>query len=87
MLERNGLFYAIRMGLSPNEIGKIVEDVINYGIAGDCLGIHAHNDTENAVANTLAAIDAGVRQIQGTLNGLGERWETQTLLLLSQLYC
>jgi len=60
-------------GSLPNEIRKIVEDVINYGIAGDCLGIHAHNDTENAVANTLAAIDAGVRQIQGTLNGLGER--------------
>ena len=37
-------------GSLPNEIGKIVEDVINYGIAGNCLGIHAHNDTENAVA-------------------------------------
>ena len=37
------------------------------------LGIHTHNDTENAVANTLAAVRAGARQIQGTLNGLGER--------------
>ena len=40
---------------------------------GDHLGIHAHNDTEQAVANSLAAVRAGVRQIQGTLNGLGER--------------
>mgnify|MGYP001161447762 FL=1 len=79
-------------GSLPNEIGKIVEDVINYGIAGNCLGIHAHNDTENAVANTLAAIDAGVRQIQGTLNGLGERCGNANLtsiiptLLLKQPY-
>lgn len=40
---------------------------------GDRVGIHTHNDTENAVANTLAAVDAGARHIQGTLNGLGER--------------
>ena len=40
---------------------------------GDHLGIHAHNDTEQAVANSFAAVRAGVRQIQGTLNGLGER--------------
>ena len=40
---------------------------------GTHLGIHTHNDTENAVANTLAAVRAGARQIQGTLNGLGER--------------
>ena len=37
------------------------------------IGIHCHNDTENAVANSLAAVNAGARQIQGTLNGLGER--------------
>ena len=42
-------------------------------IPGDRLGIHAHNDTEKAVANSLAAVRAGARQIQGTLNGLGER--------------
>ena len=40
---------------------------------GDHVGIHAHNDTEQAVANSLAAVRAGARQIQGTLNGLGER--------------
>ena len=37
------------------------------------LGIHTHNDTETAVAGSLAAIQAGARQVQGTLNGLGER--------------
>lgn len=40
---------------------------------GTHLGIHTHNDTENAVANSLAAVRAGCRQVQGTLNGLGER--------------
>jgi 2-isopropylmalate synthase len=43
------------------------------GMPGDHLGIHAHDDTGQAVANSLAAIEAGVRQIQGTLNGIGER--------------
>ena len=42
-------------------------------IPGTHLGIHTHNDTENAVANSLAAVRAGARQIQGALNGLGER--------------
>jgi 2-isopropylmalate synthase len=60
-------------GALPAEIKQIVQEVIAAGLPGDRLGIHAHNDTENAVANTLAAIDAGARQIQGTLNGLGER--------------
>jgi 2-isopropylmalate synthase len=60
-------------GVLPAEVGQIVRDVIAAGIPGDRLGIHCHNDTENAVANSLAAVDAGARQIQGTLNGLGER--------------
>ena len=60
-------------GTLPEEIALIVKDVIAEGIPGDRLGIHTHNDTENAVAGTLAAVDAGVRQLQGTLNGLGER--------------
>jgi 2-isopropylmalate synthase len=42
-------------------------------VPGDHVGIHAHNDTEQAVANSFAAVLAGARQIQGTLNGLGER--------------
>ncbi|EPX84999.1 citramalate synthase [Salipiger mucosus] len=60
-------------GTLPTEIGRIVGEVIAGGIPGDRLGIHTHNDTESAVAGTLAAVDAGARQIQGTLNGLGER--------------
>ena len=59
-------------GTLPHEIEKIVADVAHH-VPGDRLGIHTHNDTENAVANTLAAVRAGVRHIQGTLNGLGER--------------
>ncbi|MFP7673226.1 citramalate synthase [Marivita sp. S0852] len=60
-------------GTLPQEIGTITRAVVGAGIPGDHLGIHTHNDTEMAVAGTLAAVDAGARQIQGTLNGLGER--------------
>lgn len=60
-------------GTLPGEVASIVREVIGEGIAGDRLGIHAHDDTGLGVANTLAAIEAGVRQVQGTLNGLGER--------------
>jgi 2-isopropylmalate synthase len=59
-------------GTLPHEVEKIVGDVV-AAIPGDHVGIHAHNDTEQAVANSLAAVRAGARQIQGTLNGLGER--------------
>ncbi|MBO6882149.1 MAG: citramalate synthase [Marivita sp.] len=60
-------------GALPSEVGRITEAVIASGIPGSHVGIHTHNDTEMAVATTLAAVDAGARQIQGTLNGLGER--------------
>lgn len=59
-------------GTLPSEIFKIVTQVTKK-IPGKNLGIHCHNDTGNAVANSLAAVEAGVRQIQGTINGLGER--------------
>src|ERR1700738_9300 len=59
-------------GALPHEVEKIVAEVVKV-IPGDHVGIHAHNDTEQAVANSLAAVRAGARQIQGTLNGLGER--------------
>src|SRR6201995_613029 len=59
-------------GTLPHEVEAIVREVIKQ-IPGDHVGIHAHNDTEQAVANSLAAVRAGARQIQGTLNGLGER--------------
>jgi len=59
-------------GTMPDRIETVVREVVKH-IPGDHVGIHAHNDTEQAVANSLAAVRAGVRQIQGTLNGLGER--------------
>ena len=51
------------------------------------LGIHAHNDTENAVANSLAAVETGVRQIQGTINGLGERCGNANLMSIIPTLC
>jgi 2-isopropylmalate synthase len=69
-------------GSMPHEITRIVGEVIATGISGERLGLHPHNDTENAVANSLAAIRAGVRQIQGTLNGLGERCGNANLVSL-----
>jgi 2-isopropylmalate synthase len=59
-------------GTLPHEVEEMVRAVVK-AIPGDHVGIHAHNDTEQAVANSLAAVRAGARQIQGTLNGLGER--------------
>ena len=68
-------------GTLPDEVFEIVSDVARH-IPGARLGIHTHNDTENAVANTLAAIQAGVRQAQGTINGLGERCGNANLVSL-----
>jgi 2-isopropylmalate synthase len=79
-------------GTLPAEVHQITKAVIAAGLPGDHLGIHTHNDTENAVACSLAAIDAGARQVQGTLNGLGERCGNANLtsliptLLLKQPY-
>ena len=68
-------------GTLPNEVGDIVSEV-SKKIPGKNLGIHAHNDTENAVANSLMAVLAGVRQVQGTINGLGERCGNANLISL-----
>lgn len=69
-------------GTLPEEVGAITKAVIASGIPGDRLGIHTHDDIGCAVASTLAAIDAGARQIQGTLNGLGERCGNANLTTL-----
>jgi 2-isopropylmalate synthase len=69
-------------GTLPSDVGRITADVIASGIPGDRLGIHCHDDTGNAVANSLAAVEAGARQIQGTLNGLGERCGNANLTTL-----
>jgi 2-isopropylmalate synthase len=59
-------------GTMPDEVARIVGEV-NSRVPAGRLGIHAHDDTGQAVANTLAAVLAGARQVQGTLNGVGER--------------
>jgi 2-isopropylmalate synthase len=69
-------------GTLPGEIHDITRAVIEAGIPGDNIGIHCHDDTGNAVAGSLAAIDAGARQVQGTLNGLGERCGNANLVSL-----
>ncbi len=68
-------------GTLPHEVERIVAEVARH-IPGERLGIHAHDDTGNAVANSLAAVRAGARQIQGTLNGLGERCGNANLVTL-----
>ncbi len=73
-------------GTLPNEVKEIVSKVSKV-IPGKNLGIHAHNDTENAVANSLAAVEAGVRQIQGTINGLGERCGNANLMSIIPTLC
>ena len=69
-------------GTLPDQVGQVTRAVIAAGVPGDHLGIHCHDDTGNAVACTLAAVDAGVRQVQGTLNGLGERCGNASLTSL-----
>ena len=66
-------------GTLPNEVENIINEVTKH-IPGKNLGIHAHNDTGNAVANSLAAVSLGVRQVQGTINGLGERCGNTNLM-------
>lgn len=68
-------------GCQPGEIRAIVEAVCEV-IPGDHVGIHAHNDTDQAVANSLAAVEAGARQVQGTINGIGERCGNANLISL-----
>ena len=69
-------------GTMPDEVTRIVGEVCAAGVPGGRLGIHAHDDTGQAVANTLAAVKAGVRQIQGTLNGIGERCGNANLVTI-----
>ena len=59
-------------GCLPFEVEEITAEVCK-NIPGAVVGIHTHNDTDCAVANSLAAIKAGARHVQGTINGLGER--------------
>jgi 2-isopropylmalate synthase len=64
-------------GTLPHEVGQIVREVVAAtGVGADSrplLGIHTHNDSDTAVANALAGVIEGVRMVQGTINGYGER--------------
>ena len=66
-------------GTLPFEIAEIVAKVCET-IPGEKLGIHCHDDTGNAVANSLSAVRAGARMVQGTINGLGERCGNASLV-------
>ena len=68
-------------GTLPHEITEIVSTVCHH-IPGSHLGIHCHDDTGNAVANSLAAVRAGARQVQGAINGLGERYGNANLITI-----
>lgn len=68
-------------GSLPHEISEIVSVVAQH-VPGSHLGIHCHNDTESAAANSIAAVQAGVRQVQGTINGIGERCGNANLISL-----
>ena len=65
-------------GMLPGWVGDVVHDVVDT--TGVRVGIHCHNDTGCAVANTLAAVDAGATHVQGTVNGYGERTGNADLL-------
>lgn len=68
-------------GTLPHEVEEIVARVARE-VPGERLGIHCHNDTGNAIANSLMAVRAGARQVQGTLNGLGERCGNADLIAI-----
>jgi 2-isopropylmalate synthase len=69
-------------GTLPHEVEAIVREVTEH-VPGHQLGIHCHNDTGNAIANSLLAVRAGARQVQGTLNGLGERCGNADLIAIA----
>ena len=68
-------------GTLPAELQGIVA-AVQAALPEARLGIHCHNDTENAVANSLMAVEAGARMVQGTINGLGERCGNANLISL-----
>jgi 2-isopropylmalate synthase len=68
-------------GAMPEDVERVCGGICDQ-FGGERIGIHTHNDTEQAVANSLAAVRAGARQVQGTLNGLGERCGNANLVSL-----
>ena len=67
-------------GTLPSEIYEITKVVLNQFKQNDLFGIHTHNDTDTAVASTLSAVEAGIFQVQGCINGYGERTGNANLI-------
>ena len=67
-------------GSLPSYVAEVVTAVIRSGVKN--VGVHTHNDGELAVANAMAAVESGARQVQGTLNGYGERCGNANLISL-----
>ena len=65
-------------GMLPSQVADVVRDVVDATSAR--IGIHCHNDTGCAVANSMAAVDAGATHVQGTVNGYGERTGNANIL-------
>jgi 2-isopropylmalate synthase len=65
----------------PTRVGEIVAEV-HAALAGVALGIHTHDDSGCAVANALVAVQAGASQVQGTINGIGERTGNANLVTM-----
>lgn len=70
-------------GTLPQQIGRLVGKIRETH--GDLVGVHLHNDCELAVANSLAAVEAGARHVQGTMNGYGERCGNANLVSIMPL--
>ncbi len=67
-------------GMIPEDIKNVINEVIEFGIDVNKIGIHCHNDTDTAVACSLVAFEQGVNHIQGTINGYGERCGNANLI-------
>ncbi|MBI4698090.1 MAG: citramalate synthase [Nitrospirae bacterium] len=65
-------------GTLPHDVERIIKNVLNKFETP--IGIHAHNDSECAVANSIIAVNLGATQVQGTINGLGERCGNANLI-------
>jgi 2-isopropylmalate synthase len=68
-------------GSLPHEVETIIEKIKSF-VPSDKLGIHTHNDAGLAVANSIAAVKAGVKMVQGTVNGYGERCGNADLITI-----
>ena len=69
-------------GMLPDHVGEVVSEVASVVGSDVRVGIHCHNDTGCAVANSMAAIDAGATHVQGTINGYGERTGNANLVTI-----